>query len=1004
MADTLNMVIEEVGPLNMVIEEEGPLSMVVEQGPPGEVGEPGLSAYEVAVTEGFVGTEAEWLDSLVGAPGSTTIAGITGLQADLDALTAADAAEAATRASADSAEAATRASAVSGEASTRASADNTLQTNITSEASTRASAITTEATARAAGDATNATAITTEATARAAAVTAEASARATADTTEATARAAGDATNATAITTEASTRAAADSAQVARLDALEAGSGSGGSDGTLLVGDGVPDASLGIQGDSYLDRTTGDVYRKWSKPAAWSWDATGAELVDLAAAALLLVPGWEGTGHPKDLVSGSTLTRPASVTWATQNGMPVLRFSGAGDGLHAPAPVLGAATAWTFVAVLRVPGATPSDMAVYDELGAAGADESYVEPVFVAGNGAGVVGLATDSYAASTDPQELFAQTVDQAVDLTGLRVVVTRRNGATATMMMDGRTEALEGSPQDNIAVTSSTQAVIGVTSLDGVAFTFSPLIGDLAFLAVWDTARSDAELLAIARNPFGVARQAGADLTAEPGIWAKVAELATQAELDAEAGTRGAADTTLAGRATALEAVAPTANQKAALAGTGTPSGTDKYVNNSDARMTDARTPSAHTHPESDVTGLATDLAGKQALHANLTALAGLVGASDRAFYFTGSGALSLYTLTTFGRTLAALADAAALRTAGGLVIGTDVQAFHANLTALAGLSLVSDRLPYANGTGTLALATYTSFARTWDALADAAAGRTALSLGTAALISSTAGGDLAGTLPSPTVAKITTTTGPTSLTIGAVADGETLKRSGSSVIGYTPSGGVALGSATPLVDATAGAAGSSSNAAKDDHVHPAGGLHRHVFVSGWYHFPAGNTATINATLNRQYYIPFPVYQACTVTAIACSVTTLGAAGAVVRLGIYNSDANGLPGTLLIDGGTVASTGTGAKEVTISQALTPGIYWLAVVPQVVTCSLTALVGVNAYGALGSPSNQAATPIGGYFEAGITGALANRAASDATLGGNFQSNVPRVGLKVTVP
>lgn len=38
------------------------------------------------------------------------------------------------------------------------------------------------------------------------------------------------------------------------------------------------------------------------------------------------------------------------------------------------------------------------------------------------------------------------------------------------------------------------------------------------------------------------------------------------------------------------------PTADQKAALAGTGTPSATDKYVSDSDARMSDARTPTAH------------------------------------------------------------------------------------------------------------------------------------------------------------------------------------------------------------------------------------------------------------------------------------------------------------------------------------------------------------------------------------------------------------------------
>jgi hypothetical protein len=42
------------------------------QGPPGAAGAPGsngLSAYQIAVANGFVGTEQDWLDSLVGPPG-----------------------------------------------------------------------------------------------------------------------------------------------------------------------------------------------------------------------------------------------------------------------------------------------------------------------------------------------------------------------------------------------------------------------------------------------------------------------------------------------------------------------------------------------------------------------------------------------------------------------------------------------------------------------------------------------------------------------------------------------------------------------------------------------------------------------------------------------------------------------------------------------------------------------------------------------------------------------
>jgi hypothetical protein len=56
------------------------------------------------------------------------------------------------------------------------------------------------------------------------------------------------------------------------------------------------------------------------------------------------------------------------------------------------------------------------------------------------------------------------------------------------------------------------------------------------------------------------------------------------------------------------------PTTDEKAALVGTnGTPGSTNKFLTDSDPRNTNARTPSSHSHAESDITNLVTDLGTK-------------------------------------------------------------------------------------------------------------------------------------------------------------------------------------------------------------------------------------------------------------------------------------------------------------------------------------------------------------------------------------------------------
>lgn len=181
-------------------------------------------------------------------------------------------------------------------------------------------------------------------------------------------------------------------------------------------------------------------------------------------------------------------------------------------------------------------------------------------------------------------------------------------------------------------------------------------------------------------ASDPVGAASAAGAAAVAIAAADATSKANAAQAAATAASQPLDSDLTALAGLAVAADTL-PYGSGSHAMSLTPFTAAGRALVDDADAaaQRTTLGLGTAATHPTGDFDAAgaaAAAQAASQPLDSDLTAIAAL-------------------STTAFGRGLLALADAAALRTSGGLVIGTDIEAHDTDLTTIAGLAPSNDDL---------------------------------------------------------------------------------------------------------------------------------------------------------------------------------------------------------------------------------------------------------------------------------------------------------------------
>jgi hypothetical protein len=137
-------------------------------------------------------------------------------------------------------------------------------------------------------------------------------------------------------------------------------------------------------------------------------------------------------------------------------------------------------------------------------------------------------------------------------------------------------------------------------------------------------------------------------------------------------------------------------------------------------------------------------------------------------------------------------------------------------------------------------------------------------------------------------------------------------------------------------------------SVSASASDPIFPSG-----MHVSGRY-FQINSVASTTAipTLNELRLYPWPVEQSLPLASLYCQVGTAGSGDSVFRMGIYYDDGTGVPGSLAMELGAVATATNGVKELAVPSTITlaKGLYWVGGVTQGTTAATMVVVLQNQY------------------------------------------------------